>query len=481
MAAALAMATTSALLRHWAFCQTTFANGWDSYYYLVQLKSVAETGHMHSPEGSLIYPYLRLWYWLTHDYVSALKWGMATLCAVWTLLLCCLSKSRQMGLLLAAWSVFSPHLSYFAAQYPKNLLGMVLFVAFLFAVERGGKHRVLLSFILLILNYFGHRMTFGLALVYLLLTALFENRQTLVRWLYRRQTLWLLAGFGLLLVAAGMWVPGLAHLADFQRLNGTFSIIPQWAPWSFFTGFGPDKISGWWRLELAVVLLLLLIKLWQWIKQGAAVNPKQNALTVLCLFLLFPFLEWTFLGIAWRFFLVFVLITPLLIRDNVYKKAYGFLFPLLLISAFFSWKSYVPLQHDPDYARFDRITQKAINHFDATHKPELFIMHNALAEYFTFSTGTDAMPWLPEYAIDSTRLWRIATGVRFETLQYFVGESQKNQVFQLGSGYYLLPEYVWQKARSSAEAEGDADFLAQINTWYNPHAMRPAWLLGRKK
>jgi hypothetical protein len=386
-----------------------------------------------------------------------------------------------MGLLLAAWSVFSPHLSYFAAQYPKNLLGMVLFAALILAVERGGKHRVWLMFFLLILNYFGHRMTFGLALAYLLLRVIFENRQTLVRWIYRRQTLWLLAGFVMLVFVAGMCVPGLAHLADFQRLQGTFSMTPQWAPWSFFTGFGSDKISHWWRFELISVLLLLLIKILQWIKQGVLADAKQNALTVLSLLLLFPFLEWTFLGLSWRLFLVFVLIAPLLIKEEIYKKAYGVLFPFLLVAAFFSWKSYAPMQHDPDYAGFDRITQRAMRHFDASNKPELCIMHNALAEYFTFSTGIDAMPWLPEYAIDTSRLWRIATGVRLETLQYFVGEPQKALVYPVGNTYYLLPEYVWQSALAKAQAEGDADFLAQTNTWYNPHAMRPAWLLRRKK
>jgi hypothetical protein len=50
----------SALLRFRALSVTPFANGWDSYFYLVQLKSWVEQGRMHSPEASLFYPYLRL-------------------------------------------------------------------------------------------------------------------------------------------------------------------------------------------------------------------------------------------------------------------------------------------------------------------------------------------------------------------------------------------------------------------------------------
>jgi len=78
-----ALAALSALLRFWALDQTPFANGWDSYFYLVQLKSLEETGRMHSPEASLIYPYLRLFYWITGDYVLGIKTGVAVLCGIW--------------------------------------------------------------------------------------------------------------------------------------------------------------------------------------------------------------------------------------------------------------------------------------------------------------------------------------------------------------------------------------------------------------
>ncbi len=78
------LAIASALLRFWAFSQTPYANGWDSYFYLVQLKSLEETGRMHSPEASLIYPYLRLFYWMTGDYVLGMKVGTAILAGIFT-------------------------------------------------------------------------------------------------------------------------------------------------------------------------------------------------------------------------------------------------------------------------------------------------------------------------------------------------------------------------------------------------------------
>jgi hypothetical protein len=471
--------------RYAAFMQTAFATGWDSYFYLVQLKSIVETGQMHSPEGSLIYPFLRLLYGVTHDYVAALKWGAALLCGLWTGLLFYLPRSRNMGLLLAAWAVFSPQLTYFAAQYPKNLLGIVLFAAFVLSIERAGKQRVILALILLIVNYFGHRMTFGLCLVYGLLTLLFQWKKTsLPKWISPMHVLLATLCFGLLFIA-GRFIPGLASLTDFHRLDGTFSIVPQLAPWSFVSTFGLGKISGWWLFELGVTLLLLLVTGLQSVKKmwgERRADAQELAMLTLCVLLLFPFLTWTFLGLSWRFFLVFVLLAPLLLREKLFQKVYWAFIPCLLAGAFFSWKSYSPALHDPNYSMFSRVTRNVEKHFDQGAKPELVIAHNALAEYFTFTTGVDAMPWLPEYPIDSMRLWRIATGVRYETLQYYAGPPWKESVFPLGGGYHLLPEFVWQKACSSVRNAGDEDaFVAAANSWHNPHQMRPAWLLHRKK
>ena len=169
--------------------------------------------------------------------------------------------------------------------------------------------------------------------------------------------------------------------------------------------------------------------------------------------------------------------------QNLPKKIARGLFFSLLLAAFFSWKSYNPNLHDPDYTRFQKITAEVENQFSknlAEPRPELFIAHNALAEYFTFTTGVDAMPWLPEYAVDSSRLWRIAAGVHGQTLRYFSGTENGQKIKNLGGGYFLLPEYVWQNALHNAKLEKDEYFLKTAESWLNPYRMRPAFLLKRK-
>lgn len=485
---------------------------------------------MHSPEASLIYPYLRLFYWISGDYVLAYKAGAAALCGCWVWVLwwiCCLFRSsgslqpsgrfisawRELApgsAVLSAWSLFSPHLTYFAAQYPKNLMGAVLLLAFIGSLRRsgrgGGLQAAILPGILLIANYFGHRMTFALALLYLAIWFVFRFRKALATKIFSRRNL-LFAGIltGLLL-AAGLIYPGLFHFADFGRLKGAFAWPPQFAPYSFVTRFGIERISAWWLAEVGLVtgfwLAALFYSIWGLMKHPphSPISPPHSLIPpppspipnpsslipflALCTLLLFPFLEWTFTGIAWRLFLVFILFTPLLVIDFQIDKwrRSGLVFAaVLLFCSLVSWKSYDPEVHDPDYTMYKAITERVVHILPAQHV-DLVIAHNALAEFYTFTTGTDAMPWLPEYAVDSSRLWRIATGVELQTLKYYAGTGRgEGSIVLLGYRYFLLPEYLWQRARRKAMEEKDEEFLAEMCEWRNPCQMRPGWLLRRKR
>ena len=517
----LALAVLSAMLRLWAFSQTPFANGWDSYFYLVQLQSLEETGQMHSPDASLIYPYLRLFYWLTGDYVLGMKTGVAVLCGLWVAVVYGSTAFRPSGqapfkalvinkkginaffpdslkaVLPVCIALFSPQLTYFAAQYPKNLLGLIFFGLFVNSLQRPAMGRSeisqlrtshfalrtdfawLLPAFWLALNYFGHRMTFGLAVVYLVLHLLLQAKQfTAAR--VKKALLFGAVAAGLFLIA-GQFFPGLANMADSGRLQGVICAMPQFAPWSFVQTFGFQRISVCWLFEIVAVTALFLWNVFLVFRQK---NHAALPLLLLCAALIFPFLEWSTTGLAWRFWMVFILLVPVacLSRIRVPGGEIGVAccYLLLLMGSFFSWKSYQPALHDPNYAQFQKITERTQTYFEGQPAPELVIAHNALAEYFTYSTGTDAMPWLPEYAIDSTRLWRIAAGIHEPTLQYFSGKENVGRIKNLGGNYYLLPEYVWQQVLHRARAEQDLDFILVAESWRNPWNMRPGWLLRKR-
>ena len=487
----------SAVLRYAALSQTPFANGWDGYFYLVQLKSWEETGTMHSPEASLIYPYLRLVYWLTGDYVNALKTGSAILAGLFTWIMYAGpgGVSFEKRLLPGAFSLFSPHLTWFAAQYPKNLLGAVLFLAFTGSLSRLSGSRKpdrasawILPAGLLGANYFGHRMTFALALLYGLFWLIFTRKDEGLS--FRRiRRIATVAAIGLVLFyVAGRFFPGLLHWVDLGRLGKEWSSSPQFAPWSFLQVFRSARISGWWMAEI-----VLCTGLWALFgglffsgrltsRSGQSVAGS-GALFCLCTLLLFPFLEWSLTGIAFRLFLVFVLFTPHLVIGVSFPKSgiSGLIFAaFFIVSSFFSWKCYRPAWHDPDYASFSTTTTNAQQYLSGK-SPELVIAHNSLAEFFTFTTGTDAMPWLPEYDIDSSRLWRITAGISAQTLKYYAGPAGDSMVHTLRFRYCLLPEFIWARALQRAKNENDGVFLTTALSWRNPSQTRPGWLLHRKR
>lgn len=499
---AVVLAMGSAMLRFWALRQTPYANGWDAYFYLVQLKSWVEEGRLHSPEASLIYPYLRVLYALAGDYVLALKLGAAGLAGAFTLLVYCFCRRSREGwqeaepgfrpsyaLLLAAWFLFSPQLTYFAAQYPKNLLGLVLLLAFMSSLPlRPTTWRTLaLPAMLLVLNYFGHRLTFALAMLYGLFwcLAIFMQQTSLWAWKGWKPLVSVGILVAVLLGLSGHYLPGLLQVPDMGRLKGVFSLQPIFGPWEFVRRFWADgRLSGWWLEEIGLsVAMMVFAAGWFLSKRGRrSAGPMCIALFALCLLLLFPFVEWSFTGIAYRFFLVFVLLAPLLAGVLPAKGGRGKALAtvLLFLLAFFSWKSYDPNKHDPAYATFDKVTTRVMRQINASSsRPELLIAHNALAEYFTFSTGIDAMPWLPDYPVDSTRLWRLAYGQRLQTLRYYAGPGADTLVQPIDPHYSLLPEYCWQRALRHAAMEGDSAFVEMGKSWLNPARMRPEYLSRR--
>lgn len=503
------MAILSGGLRYGSFAQTPYANGWDSYFYLVQVKSWVEEGSMHSPEATLIYPFLRAVLLFRGDYVQMYKIGAALLAGGFTFMTfvaarwCCNSVAKKsnpaLPILLCAWTVCSPHLGYVAAQYPKNLLGLILWLGFVASL--GKKGLGLWTLLWLIANYFGHRLTFALALLYGSLWCLFHFRVSLKKAFFHRK---MAAGAGLAVVVltiASRLLPGLFQFADVGRLGKVLHWPPQFAPYTFAKTFGQERLSGWWLFEIGVAALSwavlggLLIQAagrFLWFKPEKSIRLPIVTTTLwgLCTCLLFPLLEWSYTGISYRFLLVFVLIAPLLwcilasFRGERYTRMAYLGAGVLVIGSFYTaTKGYDSSKHDPNYADFKRITLQAQAYFDKHNleRPDLVICHNALAEYFTFTTGTDAMPWLPEYAIDSSRLWRLAAGIHPQTLRYFTKVVAQAPLVSLGNGYVLLPEYAWQRAILAAEQEADLDFLQTARSWRNPYKKRPVWLLKKSQ
>ena len=465
----------SFLLRWLALGQTPYGNGWDAYFYLVQLKAWLEEGSMHSQDLSLIYPYMLLFKAFIADYVLAYKAGAAFLAALFSLSVFALAyklsgRRYAPALVLGAFTLFSPELTYFAAQYPKNLLGL-LFLLWLMYVADNWK----LALLLLLLGFFGHRMTALLGMGYIATYYLLRFGKL--------RPLLIVAGIGLAFLALGILLPGLLSFYDWERLEGFLSPQPQLLLLSFQDTLSAAAFSPFWQAELWLSGFFLVVAL-AYLLYRKAWQAREMALILLALLLIFPFYSWSTEGIAFRFVQVFILLSPLLLipllaqLENAQRKVFSLMAALLAVLALFSWKSYEPVRHDPPYALYRYITGRAL-HALKGEEAELVIAHKGLAEFFTFSSGLDAMPWEPEYAIAPEKLWRISAGFEKQELVYALGQ-EGSKMWALGMDYTLLPESSWQQILKQWQQEENKELLEEAQSWRNPFTQRPAYLLKNK-
>lgn len=469
-----ALFSASFFLRYLAFSQTTYANGWDGYFYINQVRSFLEEGRMDVADSSLIYPLMMAVQFLIGNYIIMYKVTAALLASAFGVLAYLLSLKwsgrNTVALIVGCFCLFSPHLTYFAAQYPKNLLGVIFFMTLLYGADARLK---VVPLLLLVLNFFGHRVTAVLSLAYLILY------EAMKRMPGRMAVMLVL--FLFVFAVAGFFLPGILNFFDLERLQGIFSKHPQFAPYAFVSTFGPDLISPWWLAEVVFCCLVFVVAL---VLAAKAVvqkkaDPTLTAMILITTFLIFPFFDGSMDAPGFRLLLVFLLLCPLFITFLLKDVSLNYIAPvscaLLLLFSAFSYKSYDPSRHDGLYSMMCK-------EIVASHEPcELIIAHKSLAEYVVYATGTDAMSWIPEYNIEKKKLWRIAAGVKDVQYSFYLTADDLKHIRRLSPSYCFVREDVWKKFLSNAKKDGNEELLSELTTWRNPDKVRPYFLLKNKR
>lgn len=447
----------SSILHFHFLNQSEFATGWDSYFYIIQIKSFFEEGKMHSNDVSLIYPFYFCLYFLIENYELSFKIGSALLVGLYTLSLFSvgLEKSKSTAFLLVSWSLASPHLTYFSSQYPKNLLGLCFFIFFIYFLQ---KRNWKFSILFFILNIFAHRMSIFLCMISLgvFLLSQIKNKKFLL----------LIPILLTLVLFIGFFFKGILNIHDFERFNGILSSKPSFIFHQFLEIF---NFSTLWKSELIILLLIAIFVLF---KRGK--NDIEKMILSIFLIFIFPFYHCTLDNLIFRLCMALFLLLPLLLPLIFTKKShiYTIAFSLFIIS-FFSASSYVPKKHDPPYLKYQRMCKKL-----PKKDIELIIVHKGFAEYLTFYTGIDALPWQVEYKVNSEKLWRIVHKIDYQYFVYHLKDSPNYQ--RLSFDYTLIREDFWQELVKKMENENDKMYLEHTKKWYNPHVIRPQYLLKNK-
>lgn len=459
-----------------ALAQTPFANGWDAYYYLVQIKSVFEEGRMHSPDYSLIYPLLLLVKFFVNDFVSAYKISASIVVAAYVLVLffaayrIAVEKKLMVAVLVAVCGLFSPTAVFFISQFLKNFLGIVFLLLFIGALTRGKWYIILPLFIITFLT---HRMTGVIALIFLF-HHYFNKRQWKVFLIFLT-----------IPILASLFIPGALNIFDISRFGGEFQAKPQFAQMSFLEFYGTEKISIIWIAEIIIFTGLWLLFIVKEISFFSLEPDKKIkiAFWVIGFILIFPFFQFNAEGPALRFLLTFLMISPLLlafIASKIPKYIVWTFCAIFALASIFSYKVYNPKDFDPPYSEYQSLTKSTIAAI-SRQKTNLVITHKAFAEYFTFTASLDAMPWKPEESKNKDSIIRISCGIEQYEFRENLDSAEMVSIKRIGLRYYLMPEKLWQKFEESANRSNDSLLMQKLHSWENPWQIRPEFITKNRK
>lgn len=424
--------------------KTKYCLGWDSYFYIDQIKSWVETGNLHSSRINIFYPFLIGINYLVSDYILAYKIASILTFSLFNIgvyVLLSGISDRKSSLLVTLICISNPFLIFFASQYTKNLLGITFLI---FALHLLLTKRLYISILLFGLLFFTHKLAFVLGLLFLLLY--------LVNHQFKNIPLWCLC---LTIVLA----PSI-FIYFFYR-HGMSDAV-HFPPYSFLSSHG-EIMTSFWVFSLVFYVLFFLVIL---LKSG--VNSFISLLLPVLCFLIIPVLKWDLQGISLRMFLVFSILVPVVFVFFSKNLRLWMLLPIF-VSMFFSVKSYNPLKQDPPYKLYDYIASK-LTFSSSFQKSNLVIAHKSLAEFISFKLDKDVLPWAVEHEIIDDNTYRIVF-MPYSLKMKFNKLFKNRFLYEITSEYFLIQEKDWKDNLIEHLTEEEYKLLV---TWKNPMLIRPS-------
>jgi hypothetical protein len=280
----------SVALRFLSGNQTSHPTGWDGYYYVMQVHSWITSGHMQSPDFSLIYPFFTIITFITGDPITGFKVGTALIAGLLTLSVFYYLIHRDVPLVVVcaacSYILFSPLITYFILQFPKNALGLAFFIFFVGSLKQPG----VTTAILFLCTILTHRMTGAFAL---LATGAYALRFISWKWIV----------VGTLAVITVGFLPGIIHVSDLLRFDGQFTPVPHWAPLAF-TKIFPTSLNLLFQADLVLITIMTVASVILAAFNYKVFGPETWIWLSLVLISLFPFFSFAAGDVGHRFFMI---------------------------------------------------------------------------------------------------------------------------------------------------------------------------------
>jgi hypothetical protein len=457
--------------------RSPFANGWDSYFFLAQIDALRRLGHLHTPDVSLIYALAYPLSAIVGDDVLAFKIVLALAAAALAAGVALLSRRLGAGRLVALsaglWTALSPTMLFVGFQFPRESLGLALFVWVLIGLI---DERPSLWVPALAATVITHRLFAVLGLAAAIFVLIRRYRRTTANWVALSSVLIILG-----IIAASM-VPGILRPADAARLSGLLTPHAALPPAAVVSWLGPISVGSAWSLELYAAYAVIVIS--AVVLSARAINNSMVRpglfIAIGLLVMAFPFFVVNAESAGYRLILAVSCLAPLAGALAIGRPRSGerWIVAGVAAAACGVATAATPMQRfDPPYARYAALSDAITRAWE--RPPALLIAHKGLAELTTFRTGVPAMSWEPEATLDSTAVWRIVTDIDAWEITDALGDGVRPQPIRLPGTHALVREDVWRAFRRVASDDPNG---LKTRAWspVNPSRVRPAFLAHHK-
>jgi len=453
---------------------SSFPPGSDGYIFLVQAHSLLEGKGLHYHDPSLFYLILTPIASVVSP-VNALRISIvivSSICAAGIFLLSRADgRSVPEQVCATAWGAFSPAGFFFCAQYPKQFLGIALFILFLYSLR---SRRIVYAVLFLVGAVLSHRFCAALALMFIV--------PYFLRKIGRGKTfrVVLIAGTVLLVFAAIIaTVPGTLSLRDLSRLEVNHITFPVPPIMSFAKLYGAADgihpliiIDA--ALSLSVILRALIL-----IMRGKRLSAWTMSLSVSALILSVPLFSFAEGGAGYRLYLATFPLSVALFAGTgfmVRRAAYAMVIALIAAGVIHSRIDDIG-KYDPPYGMYERIARRAGSLLP--RNTILVVAHRPLSETVDFMLHIDTLAWRPEPRFDRSRTWRIARDIDRWEISRTAGVSDNDKRIQeLSARYLLVREDLWDSFITAIPRD-NTDLVSRATGSFNPSATRPPFITER--
>lgn len=466
--AALILFTTA--VRFSMLQKSSEPNGLDGYYYALQAKSFAQTGHLENPSHEPGYYLCGIFAKVSQDPITGCKiysaLSSALICAGVFFLLYSLTKSFIAGTLGFLLCACSPCIASISTNYINNQTGIVFF---LFFAAFCARKKIIPSVILFLLSCLSHKVTLAYSLILVALMA-FQK-------ISRKKMLIIPLSITFILASALL-------IFQFPRFKSSVAM-----PSLLFTSKSIIRKISFGACEMTAVCLLS----WGctiWFCACAFLKKSFSRTKAICILVLntvmfFPF--WNFNSgneMGFRLFLsampfgiiliVFTIFTSVKfenLRTRI-KIIASCTTAVLLLSAsvFLTPKIYTP-RHDPPYKYYKSIVENIELNDDS-----LLIAHLGLNHTYTYYKNLRwSLNYIPDFPVKGG-IWRLACGASKTRIEEVLQVENSPDITEINTEYILIKENVWQQYLENEEKEISDSF----KNWYNPYTVRPSFIRRKK-